>query len=230
MGENELLRNDDEVEINLGELFILLKNNLRMIIISVLVCTTVSAALTVFVISKKYESTARLFLKPEVTEGIADYTQITSNDKMVNNYIGMLKGNTIQKKAAKMVNLEKEEMKNTLTIASETNTQIITITAKTKDPVQSKDIVDAMVETFTTQAKETLNVTNITVVDEAEIATSPVSPSLKMNLIIGAMLGAFMSVGFLFIKFMLDTRIHNKEEAEKYLGIPSLGSIPYFED
>lgn len=51
-----------------------------------------------------------------------------------------------------------------------------------------------------------------------------------MNLVIGALLGAFASIGYLFIKFMLDTRIHNKEDAEKYLGVPCLGSIPYFED
>lgn len=87
-----------------------------------------------------------------------------------------------------------------------------------------------MVSTFKKEAKETLNINNITTVDQAEVATSPVSPSLKMNLVIGALLGAFASIGYLFIKFMLDTRIHNKEDAEKYLGVPCLGSIPYFED
>ncbi|MFR6099695.1 MAG: hypothetical protein ACLUIS_06400 [Longibaculum sp.] len=51
-----------------------------------------------------------------------------------------------------------------------------------------------------------------------------------MNLVVGALLGAFAGIGYLFSRGMLDTRIHNKEDAEKYLGVPCLGSIPYFED
>lgn len=230
MTDNEILKSEDEIEINLGELFQVLKKNIKLIIISILLCTVLLGIVTVFVINKKYESTARLFLKPDVTEGIADYSQINSNNLMVNNYVEMIKGNNIQGTAADKLNMEVKELNSCLSVSNETNTQIISITAKTTDPVKSKEIVDAVVETFTKEANEKLNVNNITVVDEAEIATEPISPSLKRNLLIGALLGAFLSIGYLFIKFMLDTHIHNKEEVEKYLGIPCLGSVPYFEE
>lgn len=230
MSDYEMNQNDEEIEINLGELFQLLKKNIKMIILSMLVGTLLLGVLTVFVINKKYESTSRLFLKPDVSEGIADYSQINSNNLMVNNYVEMLKGNNIQSQVAKDLKIEPEQVNQYLTISNETNTQIISITAKTNDAKLSKDIVDTTVDTFTQIARETLNVNNITVVDEAKIATDPVSPSLKLNLLIGAFIGAFVSIGYLFIKFMLDTHIHNKEEAEKYLGIPMLGSIPWFED
>ena len=230
MSDYEMNQNDEEIEINLGELFQLLKKNIKMIFLSMLIGTLLLGVLTVFVINKKYESTSRLFLKPDVSEGIADYSQINSNNLMVNNYVEMLKGNNIQSQVAKDLKIEPEQVNQYLTISNETNTQIISITAKTNDAKLSKDIVDTTVDTFTQIARETLNVNNITVVDEAKIATDPVSPSLKLNLLIGAFIGAFVSIGYLFIKFMLDTHIHNKEEAEKYLGIPMLGSIPWFED
>ncbi len=230
MVDKEMMQTEDEIEINLGELFQLLKQNIKMIVISILIGIIVLGIMTVFFINKKYESTSKLFLKPDVTEGITDYTQINSNNLMVNNYIEMLKGNNIQSQAAKELNMETSEVNAALTISNQTNTQIISITATTTDPELSKQIVDAVVKVFRKEVKETLNVNNIAVVDQAEVATAPVSPNLKMNLIIGALLGGFISVGYLFIKFMLDTHIHNKEEAEKYLGIPMLGSIPYFED
>lgn len=230
MVDKEMMQTEDEIEINLGELFQLLKQNIKMIVISILIGIIVLGIMTVFFINKKYESTSKLFLKPDVTEGITDYTQINSNNLMVNNYIEMLKGNNIQSQAAKELNMETSEVNAALTISNQTNTQIISITATTTDPELSKQIVDAVVKVFRKEIKETLNVNNIAVVDQAEVATAPVSPNLKMNLIIGALLGGFISVGYLFIKFMLDTHIHNKEEAEKYLGIPMLGSIPYFED
>lgn len=230
MVEQEIMKNEDEIEINLGELFALLKAQYKLIIISILTMSIIAGVITVFFISRKYQSTASIYPKPEVTEGMVDYTQINANSLMVNNYIEMLKGNNIQSQAAKELNMETSEVNAALTISNQTNTQIISITATTTDPELSKQIVDAVVKVFRKEVKETLNVNNIAVVDQAEVATAPVSPNLKMNLIIGALLGGFISVGYLFIKFMLDTHIHNKEEAEKYLGIPMLGSIPYFED
>ena len=38
MIDNEIVKNDEEIEINLGELFQLLKSKYKMIIISTLVC------------------------------------------------------------------------------------------------------------------------------------------------------------------------------------------------
>ena len=93
-----------------------------------------------------------------------------------------------------------------------------------------KKIVDTTVDVFTNEVKETLNINNITTVDDAKLQTSPVSPSVPKNIVIGGLVGAILSIGIIFIRFMLDNRLHTKEDVEKYLEIPNLGVIPYFED
>lgn len=232
MIENEALQKNEveSDEIDLVELFQFLKKNIFKIIIPTLICAIISCVLTIFVIDKKYESTTRLFLKPEVSEGVKSNTEISFNNSMVNNYVEILKGNNIQSQAANVLGVTQEEIASSLTIVNEANTQIIAISARTTDPELSKKFVDTVSEIFTEYATETLDINNITVVDNSEIPTSPVSPSIKKNLVLGIAVGLFLSVGYLFIRFMFDTRIHNKEEAEKYLGIPMLGSVPYFED
>lgn len=230
MTEQEMMKNEDEIEINLGELFALLKSKYKMIIISILVTTIITGVITVFFINRKYESTASIYPKPEVTEGMVDYTQINANNLMVNNYIEMLKGNNIQSQVAESLDITPDEISECVSITNQANTQIISISATTTDPKLSKNIVDELVATFKKEAKNTLNINNISTIDQAQIADTPVSPNLKINLVIGALIGSFLSVGYIFVKFMLDTHIHNKEEAEKYLGIPCLGSIPYFDN
>ena len=230
MTEQEMIKNDEEIEINLGELFAVLKAQYKLIVISILVMTIIAGIVTTFFISRKYQSTASIYPKPEVSEGIVDYTQINANNLMVNNYIEMLKGNNIQSQVAETLGITTAQVSSSVSISNQTNTQIISISATTTDPQLSKDIVDELVSTFKKEAKNTLNINNISTIDQAQLATTPVSPSLKMNLIIGALIGAFLSVGYIFTKFMLDTHIHNREEAEKYLGIPCLGSIPYFDN
>ena len=167
-----------------------------------LICAILVGAFTIFFVSKKYESTARIFPKPEVNEGIVDYSQINSNNSMTKNYVALLGGNNIQSKVAKELNVDTTVVSSALSISNETDTQIISISATTTDPQLSKKIVE----------------------------TSPVSPSVPKNIVIGGLVGAILSIGIIFIRFMLDNRLHTQEDVEKYLEIPNLGVIPYFED
>ncbi len=187
-------------------------------------------AFTIFFVKKQYASTARIFPKPEVNEGVVDYSQINSNNSMTKNYVALLGGNNIQSKVAKELNVDTNVVSSALSISNETDTQIISISATTTDPQLSKKIVDTTVNVFTNEVKETLNINNITTVDDARLQTSPVSPSVPKNIVIGGLVGAILSIGIIFIRFMLDNRLHTKEDVEKYLEIPNLGVIPYFED
>ena len=149
---------------------------------------------------------------------------------MTNNYVALLNGNSIQSKVAQELKVDTGVVSSALAVSNESDTQIISISATTNDPQLSKKIVDTTVSVFTQEVKDTLNINNITTVDEAKLQTTPVSPSLTKNLVIGGLVGLIVSIGIIFIRFMLDNRIHTKEDAENYLGIPNLGVIPYFED
>ena len=228
MNQNEMNQNE-EMEIDLGELFGMLKSHYKAIIICVLLGELLMGLVTVFLMDRKYEAAARIYPKPEVSDGAIDNTQISANNQMVNNYVEMIRGNNIQNQVATALGISFSEVNSSVSVSNVSDTQIIRIGATTTDPELSKQIVDQVVTTFTTEASETLNINNIAVIDEATVPTSPVSPNLNMNIIIGALVGGVVCVGYIFIRFMMDTRIHNKEEAEKYLDIPCLGSIPYFE-
>lgn len=227
MEEKEII---EEEVIDLTELFQQFIRHLKMIIAVTLACALIVGVYTVFFVKKQYSSTARIYSKPEVTEGTISSTDISANNLMVNNYIEMIKGNNIQGQIADTLDIERAEVKSSLSVTNDSDTQIISITATTEDPSLAKKIADTTVETFTNEVKESLNVTNIIIIDEAEVNTVAVSPSLKKNLLIGGMAGLIISLAYVFIKFMFDTRIHNKDEAEKYLGIPMLGSVPYLEE
>ena len=71
--------------------------------------------------------------------------------------------------------------------------------------------------------------TNVTIVDQPEVNPNPVSPSMVKNVIIGAVVGIVISLGYLLLTYLLDTKIKNGEQAEQYLGVPLLGIVPFFE-
>ncbi|SEI95406.1 YveK family protein [Sharpea azabuensis] len=221
---------EEEVTIDLMEILKQLKTHIRSIILTTLLIALLAGVITVFVIPKKYESTVRLYLKPDSTTGVSDYSQVNANNLLVNNYVEMIKGNNITEKAATALKIDQDDLSSSLVVTNETNTQVISITSKTTDPALSKRIVDQVTKTFRDEVRENLNVTNITIIDNSKIATSSVSPSLPKNLAIGALAGALLSIAYVIIRMLMDTRIHNKDEAEQYLGIPNLGAVPFIDN
>lgn len=149
---------------------------------------------------------------------------------MVNNYIELLEGNTIQNQVADNLNITIEEVRNALSVTNTTETQIIEISATTSDPELSKNIIDETITVFTNLVQEKLNVTNLTIVDQPEINPNPVSPSMIKNIIIGAIIGIVLSLAYVLLTYLLDTKIKTGEQAEQILGVPLLGTVPYFEE
>ena len=227
MDKNEL---NDEVEIDLSQLLKLLKKNIRLIIILALVGIIIAASATTFLISKKYQSQGSVLLKADVVNGSLDSTQVNTNKMMVNNYVKLLQGNNIQDQVAKNLNITSAEVRSSLSITNTTDTQIIEISSTTVDPGLSKRIVDETISVFTTLIQEKLDVTNVTIVDQPELNPNPVSPSMVKNVIIGAVAGIVISLGYLLLTYLLDTKIKNGEQAEQYLGVPLLGIVPFFEE
>lgn len=227
MDKNEL---NDEVEIDLSQLLKLLKKNIRLIIILALVGIIIAASATTFLISKKYQSQGSVLLKADVVNGSLDSTQVNTNKMMVNNYVKLLQGNNIQDQVAKNLNITSAEVRSSLSITNTTDTQIIEISSTTVDPGLSKIIVDETISVFTTLIQEKLDVTNVTIVDQPEVNPNPVSPSMVKNVIIGAVAGIVISLGYLLLTYLLDTKIKNGEQAEQYLGVPLLGIVPFFEE
>lgn len=220
---------NDELEIDLSELFKLLKKNIKLIIILVLAGITIAVFITTFFIDKKYASQGSILLKAEVVDGSIDSSQLNANNMMVNNYIELLQGNTIQNKVADNLNITGDEVNAALKVTNTAETQIIEIYATTTNPELSKNIVEETITVFTTLVQEKLNVTNLTIVDQPEINANPVSPSMTKNILIGGIIGVVISLAYILLTYLLDTKIKSGEQAEQILGVPLLGIIPYFD-
>lgn len=223
---------EDELEIDLGQLWKLMKKNIRLIIIVSVLLGIAASLYTMFFINKTYMSTTRIYLTPKVTDqGYVDNGTVNSNNIMINNYVSMLKGKTILTKVADELGLVSVgEVAGGLSVSNDPDTQIINVTVTTNDPIKSKQIADTTVKIFFREMKENLNITKMTVLDEAQINNMPVSPNIKKNIGIGILAGLILSCGYVFLKYLLDKRLRNRNEAESYLGLPVLAEIPYYEE
>lgn len=81
---------NDEVQIDLSELFKLIRKHLKSIVIFMLIGAILVGAYTAFMVDKKYSQQGTILLKAEVIDGAIDNNQLNSNESMVANYIELL--------------------------------------------------------------------------------------------------------------------------------------------
>ena len=90
-------------------------------------------------------------------------------------------------------------------------------------------------ENLLQRAKETgvageLRTSNVRIVDEAEVPTSPVSPRPRQNLLLALFGGGMLAGAVAFLFEYLDSRIKTPHEIKTHLRLPMLGMIPMISD
>src|SRR4030043_2284284 len=71
-----------------------------------------------------------------------------------------------------------------------------------------------------------ITASNIQVVDQAEIPIKPYRPNKGLNLMLAAVVGLFLGVGFAFFFEYLDNTVKTPEDVEQLIHLPSFGMGP----
>jgi polysaccharide biosynthesis transport protein len=71
-----------------------------------------------------------------------------------------------------------------------------------------------------------LKATNIHIIDEAAVPSSPVRPNRPRNIEFGFVAGLVLGVAFAFTKEALDNSIKSAQEMERLTGLPTLAIVP----
>lgn len=223
----------EEEVISLGEILDVLKKRWKMILIITLVSTIVAGLVSFYLIKPKYEASTKLFIGKE--EGAAEqgYNQndVSMYQKLMKTYSEAIKTRDLVGRAIKVANsnITEDEMLNKLTVVTVADTQILQIKIKDADPKMAASMVQAITEEFITTSKVLVPNGNIKIIETVKVPEKPVSPNKKMNIAIAFLLGVMVSVGISFLLEFLDNTYKNKEQLEKELDIPVIGTIPKIE-
>lgn len=219
----------EEQVISLGEILEVLKKRWKMILIITLLATLVSGLVSFFLISPKYEASTKLFIGKEAgAEKGYDQSEIAMYQKLMKTYSEAIKTRDLVGRAIKSANsnLTEDEVLEKLTVVTVADTQILQIKIDDKDPNMAATMVQAITNEFVTTSKVLVPNGNIKVIESVKVPETPVSPNKKMNIAIAFLLGLMVSVGISFLLEFLDNTYKNREQLEKELEIPVIGTIP----
>ena len=127
------------------------------------------------------------------------------------------------------LNLNYGELKGKVTVKSVNSTQVMEISVEDADPAAAQIICQKITQVCPDLIKDAVEAGSVKVISAASTPVQPVSPNTLKNTVVGAMLGLVACAGVLVLKMLLNNKINNDADVQKYLDLPVLGVIPVYE-
>lgn len=220
---------NDEIEIDLLELFHVIRARLWIIILTGILTATTAGLISNFLLTPIYTSTTKLYILNKSTS----ITSLALQDlqlgaQLTQDYMVLVKSRPVVSQVIENLelNMKYEEMVNLISISNPTNTRILELTAEYPDPYLAKRIVDEFAAVSTSRIAKIMDTSEPTVVEEGFMQTNPSSPNMKKNIAIGGLIGVFLAAGIIVVLYLLDDTIKDSDDIERYLGLNTLGLIP----
>jgi len=231
MDQNQNYVYEDEIEIDLKELFFVLLNKWYLILLSGILCGLVGLTVSRFLIPEKYESETSIYIYNQQNENVT-YNDLQSGSTLTKDYEVLVKGRTVLEGAVEKLGLDLtyNQISAMVSVNVPTSTRIVEITVRTVDPYLSRDIADAVREISSKNIAEVMGVDAVNVVETANLPEQKCSPSVSKYTLVGGMFGVIVACAILTVMFLLNDTVRTQDDVEKYLGLSTLGIIPIDEN
>lgn len=229
---NENLIQNEEIEIDLLELFHALLKKWWLILIGGMIGAIIMGAITQFMITPLYESSAMLYVLNKTTS-VTTMADIQIGSALSSDFEVIAKSKPVIDTAIKQLEEEtgKKYTRKNITDALEVHniddTRLLKITITHEDSQIASDMANAVAEATSSQMAEIMKSEPPAIAEWAEPSENPASPSFLKNVVLGFLLVAVIICAFIVVLCILNDSIKTEDDINKYLGVPTLATIPY---
>ena len=131
------------------------------------------------------------------------------------------------RRAGRGYNVSAKEMQKAVSVTTQQQSQVFTISAKSNDPEKSQAIANAVAQTFKNKIKSIMNVNNVTIVSPASRGAKTF-PKTSLFTFAGIILGLIISVALIVLRDSFNTTVRDDDYLTKELGLTNLGHISHF--
>lgn len=224
---------NEEITIDLGELFSVIWSKIHVIILAGLLAALLSFAGTkMFIVPQYTSSTSMYMLTRSQNGGVITSSDLQTGTQLTQDYMEMVKSRSVLEQVISVLNLDMsaQELSGSITTENKSGTRILTISVNNPDPELARDIADALREAAAIKIKEIMEFDAVNTIEQANLPAAPSSPNTVKNTMLGAILGILIAAGIFVLIFLFDDTIKTPEDVEHYLGLNVLTSIPISED
>lgn len=227
---------DDEITIDLAELFGVLWHWIWLILLVALLFGGAAYAFSKFVIPEEFQSTTKIYVldKESGSGGQTTYTDLQAGAQLTKDYAELITSRTVIEKVMTDNHLESvydyKKFLKKVEVNTPTDTRIVSITVTDTNPALAQALADDIRVEASDLIINTMQIDAVNTYEVANLPTEKSAPSCSKWALIGALLGALLVGGIVTLQYILDDTIKTSEDVEQYLGLSTLALIPLDEN
>ena len=228
---NETVKKDRGLEVNVGELILVLLRKWWIILLCGIVAASAFWVGTKLLITPKYQSVTKIFVLSQQDVNYLTSTDIQLSSYLTKDYAELIKSRTVALEVIDRLDLSMtpEALMIQVNVQVKSDNRIVTIIVQNEDPVLAQELANVIREVSAKQIVDVMGVEAVNMVDEANLPIEPSSPNVRNNILMGGAWGVLLAIAFILIRYLLNDTIKNAEDVERYLNLNVLASIPTIE-
>lgn len=220
---------DDEMEIDLLELFSTLLQRWYLILVCALIFGAAAFGYTKYFITPQYEASSMIYiLSTKQATDLSMALDIQTSKQLTADFEILAKSRPVVEAVIDNLELDTdyETLVKKISVTNPSNTFVLKMTAKDPDPEMACNLSNALSDATAEQVAKVMDTDKPNKVEEAAIPKEPVSPNVMKNTLLGVIGGAFLMCAFVTFMHIMDDRIKTEEDIAKYLELNTLATIP----
>ncbi|MGF2388413.1 YveK family protein [Lentilactobacillus otakiensis] len=118
-----------------------------------------------------------------------------------------------------------KQLQGAISVTNQQNSQVFALNVESDDPQKSAAIANTVAKVFKQKIRRIMSINNVTIVSEATPVKQKSFPKTSIVLLVGAVVGLLVGLGYAFIREMTDTTIKDDEFLTNDLKLTNLGHI-----
>lgn len=218
---------DDEMEIDLREIFYALKKRIFMILAVGLLCGCLSCVYTKFFMTPVYTSTSSMLVLTKETT-LSSLADLQMGSQLTKDYTVLTTSREVLQKVVENqeLNISYKQLKSCITLDNPTDTRILNVSVTYPNAEKAKAIVDELASVASAYIGDKMEVIPPKIIEDGEIPTVQTSPSMSKNTLFGLLVGLVLSAGIVVAITVMNDSIKTEDDIQKYLGISTLAVVP----
>ena len=224
------MKEQNMMEIDVFQLLKILWKRKVLIALVAIVTGVVAFAYSSFIVKPEYTSTTRIYV---VNRNQGDKSGLTNQDLQAGSYLVkdyreiILSQDVLEKVTTDLkLDLPSKGLASKIKVTVPADTRIVSISVTDRAPEEASRIANSLREVAAQKIISVTRVSDVTTLEEARPATSPSSPNIRRNTMIGFLAGAVVMIVTVLLIELLDTRVKRPEEVEDVMQIALLGVVP----
>ena len=224
------MKEQNMMEIDVFHLLKILWKRKILIALVAFVTGIVAFAYSSFIVKPEFTSTTRIYV---VNRNQGDKPGLTNQDLQAGSYLVkdyreiILSQDVLEKVATDLkLELPPKDLASKIKVTVPVDTRIVSISVTDRVPEEASRIANSLREVAAQKIISVTRVSDVTTLEEARPATSPSSPNIRRNTMVGFLVGAVAMVVTVLLVELLDTRVKRPEDVEDVMQIALLGVVP----